>query len=132
MIQVSYEMLFQKDVPVKPIASTAGELETTGLADTDWIPQYQSVKHVHAFKIESITLVSGGYLLSPKNSQCGVLVDKAYFDKHQPKTDGYYVRYEDGYQSWSPAAAFESGYVLLREGHDASVPSTDSEKSNWR
>lgn len=24
---------------------------------------------------------------------------------------GYYVRYDDGYQSWSPAAAFEDGYT---------------------
>ena len=28
---------------------------------------------------------------------------------HSP-VGGYYVRYEDGYESWSPAGAFESGY----------------------
>lgn len=26
---------------------------------------------------------------------------------------GYFVRYEDGYESWSPAAAFEDGYTRL-------------------
>lgn len=26
---------------------------------------------------------------------------------------GYFVRYEDGYESWSPAAAFEDGYTKL-------------------
>lgn len=26
---------------------------------------------------------------------------------------GYYVRYEDGYESWSPAKAFEEGYMRL-------------------
>ena len=26
---------------------------------------------------------------------------------------GYFVQYDDGYQSWSPAAAFESGYSPL-------------------
>lgn len=26
-------------------------------------------------------------------------------------TGGYYVRYEDGYESFSPAGAFESGYT---------------------
>ena len=28
-------------------------------------------------------------------------------------TSGYYVRYQDGYESWSPAQAFESGYTEL-------------------
>jgi hypothetical protein len=27
---------------------------------------------------------------------------------------GYFVQYEDGYQSWSPAAAFEAGYLPER------------------
>lgn len=27
---------------------------------------------------------------------------------------GYYVRYEDGYTSWSPAAAFEGGYKEIK------------------
>lgn len=26
---------------------------------------------------------------------------------------GYYVRYEDGYESWSPAKAFEDGYTRI-------------------
>lgn len=26
---------------------------------------------------------------------------------------GYYVRYEDGYESWSPSEAFEKGYTRL-------------------
>lgn len=32
--------------------------------------------------------------------------------KHAPEVGGYFVRYEDGYTSYSPAAAFESGYTL--------------------
>lgn len=33
---------------------------------------------------------------------------------------GYFVQYADGYQSWSPAAAFESGYKeITQEGHQA-------------
>lgn len=85
---------------------------------TAWIPKYQSIKLVQAFKIKSIVLVEGGYRLEAEDSPRGVVVDKAYFDKHQPKTGGYYVHYEDGYQSWSPALAFESGYVLIKEDHD--------------
>jgi len=29
-------------------------------------------------------------------------------------TGGYKVRYIDGYESWSPKAAFETGYVSLK------------------
>jgi hypothetical protein len=31
--------------------------------------------------------------------------------KHAPHVGGYFVQYEDGYTSFSPAEAFESGYV---------------------
>lgn len=30
------------------------------------------------------------------------------------KVGGYYVVYEDGYESWSPAEAFEKGYTLIQ------------------
>jgi hypothetical protein len=33
--------------------------------------------------------------------------------KHRPQVGGYYVLYEDGYHSFSPAPAFESGYSLI-------------------
>jgi hypothetical protein len=38
-----------------------------------------------------------------------------YVQKHDPKPGGYYVRYEDGYESFSPAAAFESGYTRIED-----------------
>ena len=31
------------------------------------------------------------------------------------KPGGYYVRYPDGYESWSPAEAFEDGYTLVED-----------------
>ena len=37
-------------------------------------------------------------------------VSKAYVKKHDPQPGGYYVIYEDGYESWSPEEAFENGY----------------------
>ena len=39
--------------------------------------------------------------------------DEAYLDKHEPQAGGYYVRYADGYESWSPAEAFENGYMPI-------------------
>lgn len=29
---------------------------------------------------------------------------------------GYYVLYEDGFESWSPAEAFEKGYTRIEDG----------------
>lgn len=40
-------------------------------------------------------------------------VSAAYMLKHRPQAGGYYVKYEDGYESFSPAATFEAGYTLL-------------------
>jgi len=49
------------------------------------------------------------------------MVSAEYMAKHTPRAGGYWVRYEDGYESFSPATAFESGYVRVE---DPSVPST--------
>lgn len=40
-------------------------------------------------------------------------VSAAYIGKHNPRPGGYYVRYLDGYESFSPAGAFEAGYSLI-------------------
>ena len=37
-------------------------------------------------------------------------VESSYINKHCPEVGGYYVQYQDGYESYSPAEAFESGY----------------------
>jgi len=38
-------------------------------------------------------------------------VTGTYISKHQPVAGGYYVVYKDGYESFSPAEAFEDGYT---------------------
>lgn len=40
-------------------------------------------------------------------------VDADYMAKHKPEIGGYFVQYDDGYSSFSPAKAFEEGYTLL-------------------
>lgn len=42
-----------------------------------------------------------------------VSVGPNYLSKHNPKVGGYYVRYADGYESFSPADAFEDGYTKV-------------------
>jgi hypothetical protein len=44
-----------------------------------------------------------------------VTVDDEWYCKHKPQPGGYYVRYEDGYTSYSPAEAFEAGYSELED-----------------
>ena len=49
-------------------------------------------------------------------------VPLSYIDRHNPKPGGYYVLYEDGYQSYSPAKPFEDGYTFINPfGREAIV-----------
>lgn len=41
-------------------------------------------------------------------------IDAAYLRKHEPQVGGYFVVYEDGYRSFSPAEAFEAGYSRIQ------------------
>lgn len=79
------------------------------------LPTYQSHKKVQAVLIGAIqTNDDGSAMIVPQETEFNPFpVDKAYVDKHQPQVGGYFVKYDDGYQSWSPAAAFEAGYTRL-------------------
>ena len=73
--------------------------------------KYKCHKEVEAGKIFDIVRSETGFYLSTAYSTVDVSWD--YFEKHNPKIGGYYVKYEDGYESWSPAEAFEEGYTLV-------------------
>ena len=79
------------------------------------LPRYRSHKVVHALKIKEVMRNDiGGFVIIPADDG---------FDPIEPYGDwigrfkglvddlGYYVRYEDGYESWSPTKAFEEGYT---------------------
>lgn len=80
------------------------------------LPQYKCHKVVRAGRIHacfhSVIAVQVG------NTKAIVEFDvgREWVTKHQPERDGYFVVYEDGYQSYSPAAAFEAGYHLVETG----------------
>lgn len=74
------------------------------------LPEYQCHKKVRALKIESIGHRPGGAILHFHDFD-PIRVDQTYVERNDPKAGGYYVVYEDGYQSFSPAQAFESGYT---------------------
>ncbi len=73
-------------------------------------------KYVHADKIVAITPVAadlgGGAVLDLEGGD-KPRVTETWQVRHTPAVGGYYVRYEDGYSSYSPAGAFETGYTAL-------------------
>ncbi|HLG97188.1 MAG TPA: hypothetical protein VKX49_12825 [Bryobacteraceae bacterium] len=55
-----------------------------------------------------------GALIVPEDPQIFPFrVTGKYYRKHQPQPGGYFVVYEDGYESFSPAKAFEEGYTRI-------------------
>lgn len=91
------------------------------------MPKYKCHKEVHAFKIKNIQQscgdepakpheeTDGGLIITPEESEYSPFkVDFGYRSKHNPKIGGYYLKYKDGYESFSPADAFEDGYTLVR------------------
>lgn len=79
------------------------------------IPQYQCHKKVWALKIESVRHNSDGTAtIHPVDRDYARFdVPAEYREKHDPEAGGYYVVYDDGYKSFSPAAAFEAGYTRI-------------------
>jgi len=94
--------------------------ETTvpGKGHEDWegqIPRWKCHKVVRAAKIMAIERprreqTAYGLVLDNGLIAC---VNQAWIDKHGPRAGGYYVLYEDQYQSYSPAGPFEAGYTRL-------------------
>lgn len=88
---------------------------------TDYLPEWQCHKIVKAGKIiaikdnadDSAMLgVAAATAEQPDVPPISVLMGDAWMVKHNPSVGGYFVVYEDGYLSYSPADAFESGYTL--------------------
>lgn len=77
------------------------------------LKSYKSHKTVEAAKIIALTAPTTVVVINSSNGSETVTVDPSYFEKHKPEVGGYYVKYGDGYESWSPAAAFETGYTAI-------------------
>lgn len=76
------------------------------------MPVYKCHKKVWALKIAGIVGDQhGGWYFQPAEPGYGMVpLSPEYVAKHKPEVGGYYVVYEDGYTSFSPAEAFEEGY----------------------
>lgn len=80
------------------------------------LPRWKCHKEVTAARIKAISdfgelarlIVDLG-----ANVDGYVHVSAEYMNKHKPMPGGYFVRYADGYESYSPPEAFESGYTRI-------------------
>lgn len=79
------------------------------------MPRYQSHKEVWALKIKSINEgVSNdkfAELVFEESGYAPLYVSADWFYSRKPKEGGYYIVYKGGYSSFSPADAFDEGYV---------------------
>jgi hypothetical protein len=82
------------------------------------LPRYRCHKEVQALKIKDVVHQDGpgdpqeasAILTFEEPGYDPIRVSAEYVKKHNPQAGGYLVVYADGYQSWSPAEAFEAGY----------------------
>lgn len=85
------------------------------------MPKYKCHKEVHALKIARLVDPTkpgnesdGSRVIYPEDAGFSAFVVKHdYVRKHNPHAGGYFVVYEDGYQSFSPAKPFEDGYARV-------------------
>lgn len=73
--------------------------------------QYLCHKKVTATKMSNIVVASDGTATFVAEDGNTYDLEASFINKHCPVNGGYYVQYEDGYESFSPAAAFEAGYT---------------------
>lgn len=110
---------------------SGGVVESVALSSPKPLPLYTCHKQVRAVKIKEVVChahadpavsieefaktpeFTGGHIFPVEEGYAPIPFDAEYFRKHQPQAGGYYVVYEDGYCSYSPAAAFESGYTRV-------------------
>lgn len=91
------------------------------MSDGKELPKYKCHKEVWALKIKSIRVIREGSELvgieitPEEEGYKPFTMGRAYALRHEPKVGGYFVWYEDGYKSYSPAKSFEAGYTLIEK-----------------
>lgn len=119
------ETVSQEDCVEDCVEDCKDEPDTEQCTDSCEMPKYKCIKYVWALKIKSIVFDSdlaaktgretdGSATFTPED-ECfaPIKLSAEYVHKHKPVEGGYYVVYKDGYKSFSPASAFEEGYVLI-------------------
>jgi len=86
------------------------------------LPKYKCNKVVEGAKITDVNVydsdANAELTLDVNGEDVVINVSGVYIDRHQPRAGGYYVKYKDGYESFSPAEAFEEGYSPMADSPD--------------
>lgn len=89
--------------------NAAAEMPKYECHKTVWALKIKNIEYEHDDDSDAVTAT-----ITPADEGYGpFVVDEAYLNKHKPEAGGYYVVYADGYKSFSPAGAFESGYTRV-------------------
>lgn len=83
--------------------------------DIDKMPRYRSHKTVRALKIERVERAGVDYMIVFEGGELAAVVPTSFFARGQAQAGDYYVVYQDGYASWSPAKVFLEGYSLVEK-----------------
>lgn len=82
------------------------------------LPRWRCHKVVSAVKIGAMNInADGSAVIQPSANEAPTFRTCAGWEERykDPNFDdpGYFVLYDDGYQSWSPTEAFENGYTRM-------------------
>ena len=92
------------------MSETIYQATADGLQEVS-LPEYLCHKIVRAAKIVGVALSpTPGFHRLALEGAAHVDVTRMWYGNRAPQPGGYYVQYEDGYSSYSPAEAFEVGY----------------------
>lgn len=80
------------------------------------MPRYRSHKQVWALEIDT---VNGHKLTFRDAGYAAIMCDAAMFSRYTPVPGDFYVQYDDGYKSFSPAKAFKEGYTRIDRAMEA-------------
>jgi hypothetical protein len=79
---------------------------------TGGLAEYQSIKIVKAGEITDV-VPAGCYVKDANGDGVLRIFPDGMTARYQPVVGDFWVVYDDGYQSISPKAAFDAGYVLV-------------------
>ena len=80
------------------------------------VPRYRSHKQVWALEIAT---VNGHKLTFRDAGYAPIMCDAPMFSRYTPVAGDFYVVYDDGYKSFSPAKAFREGYTRIDKAAEA-------------
>lgn len=95
--------------------------------DNNPLRRYRSHKEVLAARILDFAVTDGDMLMLEVEGPFGpafLAPGPRFAQRFEPSTKdrGFYVRYKDGFESWSPSKAFAEGYTRLTEETRRAIP----------